>query len=152
VTHFVCAAFLAAPVLFGQLQTRPAKPSAETPGAIEQEPPEEDPDLVPKTYEFNPLEAVRNITAGNFYFKKGNMRAARNRYLEASRWDPTSQEALLKLAEAQEKMHDWPGVRDTYGKYLALNPDEKNAVAVKKKLAKLPHAQVAKPTADAKKP
>ena len=47
---------------------------------MEQEPPEEDPDLKPKEYTFNPLEASRNITAGNFYFKKGNYRAASRRY------------------------------------------------------------------------
>src|SRR5438477_5908953 len=53
-----------------------------------------------RSYSFNPLEANRNIIAGNFYYKKGNYRAASRRYLEASKWDPTSADALLKLGEA----------------------------------------------------
>jgi tetratricopeptide (TPR) repeat protein len=115
-------------------QTKPAPP----PAAEEQEPPEEDPDLKPKVYEFNPLEAQTNITAGNYYYKKGNYRAARNRYLEATKWDSTSAEALLKLAEADEKMHEYPAAREAYTKYLALDPAPKDADAVKKRLAKLP--------------
>src|ERR1700674_4275611 len=40
-------------------QNKPPEP----PVVKEQEPPEEDPDLVPKEYSFNPLEASRNLTA-----------------------------------------------------------------------------------------
>ena len=114
------------------------KDAAPSASAQEQEPPEEDPDLKPKEYSFNPLEAGRNITAGNFYFKKGNYRAASNRYLEATKWDPTSQEALLRLAEADEKLHNIAGAREAYTKYLTLEPPTKDAEAVKKKLEKLP--------------
>jgi len=113
------------------------KPSV-PPAAQEQEPPEEDPDLKPKEYSFNPLEASRNIIAGNFYFKKGNYRAASRRYLEASKWDPTSAEALLKLGEADEKMRDFPAARQAYEKYLTVATDAKDLDAVKKKIAGLP--------------
>jgi tetratricopeptide (TPR) repeat protein len=108
------------------------------PAAQEQEPPEEDPDLKPNEYSFNPLEASRNIIAGNFYFKKGNYRAASRRYLEASKWDPTSAEALLKLGEADEKMRDFPAARQAYEKYLTVATDAKDLDAVKKKIAGLP--------------
>jgi tetratricopeptide (TPR) repeat protein len=104
----------------------------------EQEPPEEDPDLQPKEYTFNPLEASRNITAGNFYFKKGNYRASSKRYLEASKWDPMSAEALLKLGESYEKMREFTKARETYEKYLTIAADAKDIEAVKKKLGKLP--------------
>ena len=114
--------------------TKP-QPSPET---KEQEPPEEDPDLIPKEYAFNPLEASRNVTAGNFYFKKGNYRAAARRYLEATKWDPGSPEGLQKLGEADEKLRDYAGARDAYTKYLALGADAKNAEDVKKRLDKLP--------------
>lgn len=119
-----------------QIKNRKDAPPA-TP-AQEQEPPEEDPDLKPKEYSFNPLEAERNITAGNFYFKKGNYRAASNRFTEATKWDPTSQEALLRLAEADEKLHNLAAAREAYTKYLTLNPPAKDAEAVKKKLEQLP--------------
>jgi tetratricopeptide (TPR) repeat protein len=124
--------FLAIP-LVAQQPKPPAPPAAQ-----EQEPPEEDPDLKPKEYSFNPLEASRNIVAGNFYFKKGNYRAASRRYLEASKWDPTSAEALLKLGEADEKMRDFPAARQAYEKYLTVASDAKDLDTVKKKIAALP--------------
>jgi len=115
-----------------------AQQQKQPPAAVEEEPPEEDPDLKPKEYAFNPLEASRNITAGNFYFKKGNYRAAARRYLEASKWDPTSAGAQLKLGEANEKLRDLPAAREAYEKYLTLASDAKDIEAVKKRLAKLP--------------
>jgi tetratricopeptide (TPR) repeat protein len=124
--------FLAIPL--AAQEPKPPSP----PAAQEQEPPEEDPDLKPKEYSFNPLEASRNIIAGNFYFKKGNFRAATRRYLEASKWDPTSAEALLKLGEADEKMRDFPAARQAYEKYLTVATDAKDLDAVKKKIAGLP--------------
>jgi tetratricopeptide (TPR) repeat protein len=134
--------FLLALLVSGAPTRAQNKPS-EPPVVKEQEPPEEDPDLVPKEYSFNPLEASRNVTAGNFYFKKGNYRAASRRYSEASKWDPTSAEALLKLAEADEKLRDFAGAREAYTKYLAM-PDIKDADVVKKKLAKLPPSRTKK--------
>ncbi|MEQ1886255.1 MAG: tetratricopeptide repeat protein [Bryobacteraceae bacterium] len=127
--------------------TRPAAPPA---NIAEEEPPEEDPDLKPKVYEFNPLEANRNVTAGNFYYKKGNYRAAMRRFEEATKWDPTSGDALLKLAATGEKLHDFGAARDAYAKYLALEPDAKAAAAVRKKMEKLPTANAAKKDAKAK--
>jgi len=120
-----------------------AKPPV-PPAAQEQEPPEEDPDLKPKEYAFNPLEAVRNITAGNFYFKKGNYRAASRRYLEASKWDPTSAEAMLRLGEADEKLHDFPAARESYEKFIMMSSDAKEIESVKKKLATLPKGRTDK--------
>ncbi len=102
------------------------------------EPPEEDESLIPKEYVFNPLESARNLTAGNFYFKKGNYRAASKRYLEATRWDPSSAEAFLKLAETDEKLKDLAGAREAYTKYLDVAPEAKNAEAIRKKIARWP--------------
>ncbi len=95
----------------------------------------------PKEYTLNPLEAERNITAGLFYFKKNNYRAAARRFEEASKWDPGSAEAFLRLGEADEKLRNRDGAREAYTKYLELVPEAKNAAEVKKKLAKLPPAQ-----------
>ncbi len=111
---------------------------APPPAAVEQEPPEEDPDLKPTEYAFNPLEASRNITAGNFYFKKGNYKAAARRYVEAAKWDPASAEAQFKLGDANEKMRETAGAREAYEKFLTLATDAKDIEAVKKRLAKLP--------------
>ena len=126
---FSCAVFAQPP------QEKKAPPPAKP---QEVEPPEEDESLIPETCVLNPLEASRNITAGNFYFKKGNFRAAANRFKRASCWDPTSTEALLKLGESEEKLKDRDGAREAYEKYLALAPDSKNAAEIKKRIAKYP--------------
>ncbi len=119
-------------------QPPPAEKKLKTPPPKEEEPPEEDESLVPKEYALNPLEAGRNVSAGNFYFKKGNFRAAAKRYLEATRWDPNSAEAFLRLGESDEKLKDREGAREAYTKYLALAPDSKIAEQIKKKIAKWP--------------
>src|SRR5580698_6425350 len=103
---------------------------------LEEDPPEEDASLIPKEYALNPLECVRNINTGNFYFKKGNVRAAAKRYLEATKWDPGSPEAFFKLGEADERLKDRAGAREAYTKYLELSPDAKNAAELKKKMEK----------------
>jgi len=131
--------------LFWTLHLTAQQPKTPAPPAVqEQEPPEEDPDLKPKEYSFNPLEASRNIIAGNFYYKKGNYRAASRRYLEASKWDPTLAEAMLKLGEADERMRDFPAAREAYEKYVTLASDTKEIEAVKKKLAALPKTRATK--------
>lgn len=121
-------------------ESKPPTPPA-APSVQEQEPPEEDPDLKPKEYSFNPLEASRNITAGNFYFKKGNFRAASRRFMEASKWDPTSAEAVRLLGEADEKLHDFTGAREAYQQFIKLSSDGKEIEAVKKRIAGLPKSR-----------
>jgi hypothetical protein len=112
--------------------TRPAKPT-------EQEPPEEDEALKPEEFSLNPLEAQRNITVGDYYFKtKREFHAAARRYLRATKWDPGSSEAFLKLGESEEKLKDHAAERDAYEKYLELAPAAKNADAIRKKIEKWP--------------
>jgi len=121
-----------------QQQPPPQKKNPPAAKPEEVEPPEEDESLLPEQCVLNPLEATRNISAGNFYFKKGNFRAAANRFKRATCWDPSSAEAFLRLAESAEKMKDRDAARDAYEKYLALAPDAKNSAEIKKKLAKIP--------------
>jgi tetratricopeptide (TPR) repeat protein len=116
-----------------QLQTRP--PDQGKPQQQEQEPPEEDESLAPKTYSFNPLEADKDLKVGLYYFKKGNYKAAMSRFREATLWNPTSAEAFLRLGESAEKLKDKKAAHEAYEKYVALAPNEKQAEAIKKKLA-----------------
>jgi tetratricopeptide (TPR) repeat protein len=124
-------------LLSAQQPPAPKKP-ATPPAAKEEEPPEEDESLKPKEYTLNPLEADRNMKAGLFYFKKSNFRAAARRFEEASKWDPGSAEAFLRLGEADEKLRNRDGAREAYAKYLDLAPEAKNAAEIKKKLSKMP--------------
>ena len=117
----------------GSRRDRPTSPS---PNSKEQEPPEEDESLAPKTYSFNPLEAEKDLKVGLYYFKKGNYKASTSRFREATLWNPTFAEAFLRLGESEEKMKDKKAAEDAYSKYLALAPDGKEAEAIKKKLAR----------------
>jgi tetratricopeptide (TPR) repeat protein len=126
-------------------QTPPPSQSKPAPDkkVEEQEPPEEDDSLKPEEFTLNPLEAQRNITAGDFYLNdkvRRNYRAAANRYVRATKWDPGSSEAFFKLGECYERMKQWTDARGAYTKYLELAPDAKNAAQIKKKIAKWPGA------------
>ena len=109
---------------------------AQQPPPKPQEPPEEDESIAPKEYAFNPLQASKEIKIGDYYFKKKNFRAAANRFREATRWNPGLAEAYLRLAESEEKLNDQAAAKEAYTKYLELNPDAKDADAIKKKLAR----------------
>ena len=112
-----------------------SKPEQAKPEQQEQAPPEEDESLKPKEYAFNPLEAQHDVQIGNYYFKKGNYKAAMSRFHEATLWNPNYAEAYLRLGESEEKMRDNKAARQAYAKYLELAPDSKEAEAIKKKLA-----------------
>jgi predicted TPR repeat methyltransferase len=106
-----------------------------------EEPPEEDPALIPKPCVLNPLEAGHNISVGDYHFKRSKYPAAAARYKEAICWDPGNAEAFLKLGETEEKLHNRDQARDAYQTYLTLAPDAKNAAEIRKKLTKLPAAK-----------
>jgi tetratricopeptide (TPR) repeat protein len=137
VVRRVAIGFLLAGILVGQdkpLQTRPPD-QPKSPQQQDQEPPEEDESLAPKTYSFNPLEAEKDLKVGLYYFKKGNYKASTSRFREATLWNPTFAEAFLRLGESAEKLKDKKAAEDAYTKYLALSPDAKDAESIKKKLA-----------------
>jgi tetratricopeptide (TPR) repeat protein len=105
------------------------------PEVQEQEPPEEDENLKPKEYTFNPLEAEKNLKVGNYYFKKGNYKGALNRFREATKWNPNYAEAYLRLGESEERLKDGKAAHEAYAKFLELAPESKEAASVRKKLA-----------------
>jgi len=130
--------FLAVLPVWGQgpvLKKRgePPQPAAQKDGM----PPEEDTTVATKEYAFNPLQAKKEITVGNEYFKKHSYRAAAGRYTEATKWNSGEPEAWLRLGEAQEKLKDMKAAREAYSKYLELASDDKRADEIRKKLEKL---------------
>jgi len=102
-------------------------------------PPEEDKSDAPKVFSFNPVQSQREVSAGDFYFKKGNYTAAISRYDEATKWNDGNAEAWKLLGEAQEKKANLKAAREAYQKYLELTPDAKDAKEIKNRLAKLNH-------------
>ena len=119
-------------LLFLALLSEPPKqaPPPEKPA----EPQEEDTSLVPKEYDFNPLQATKEIQVGDFYFKKKAYKSAVMRFEEATKWNPQLAEAWLKLGEAREKLKDTKGMKAAYEKYLEISPDAKDAKEIRKKL------------------
>jgi tetratricopeptide (TPR) repeat protein len=128
-------AILAAYSLWSQDKREEAKKSEPAPAQQEQEPPEEDESLKPTEYSFNPLKAESDLKIGNFYFKKGNYKAAASRFQDATRWNPTYAEAFRRLGDAREKLKDSVAAREAFEKYLDLEPKGKEAEAIKKKLS-----------------
>lgn len=101
-------------------------------------PPEEDKAAnAPKEYKFNPLQSKKEMLPGEYYFKKGDYRAAAGRFAEATKWNDGNAEAWLRLGDAEEKLKDAKATRAAYTKYLQLAPDAKNAAEIRRKLEKL---------------
>jgi tetratricopeptide (TPR) repeat protein len=126
-------AFLA--VAAGQQPPAPKQP--DQPQQAVELPPEEDKSAQPKEYAFNPLQSKKEVTVGEFYFKKGDYRAAAGRFSEATKYNNGNAEAWLRLGDSQEKLKDPKAAREAYTKYLELAADAKNAAEVRKKLDKL---------------
>jgi tetratricopeptide (TPR) repeat protein len=109
---------------------------------------DEDEDVLPQTeYAFNPIQAQKDLKIGNFYWKKGNHRAAAARYLEATRWDPSFGEAYWKLAEAREKLNQPAEALDAYRKYLSVETDAKKKDEAQQRITGLEKAMEKLPLA-----
>jgi tetratricopeptide (TPR) repeat protein len=100
-------------------------------------PPDEDAREKPKEYSFNPLQSKKEVSVGNFYFRKGDFKAAAGRFREATKWNEGNAEAWMRLGEAEERRENTQAARDAYKKFLDLQPNGKNADEVKKRLEKL---------------
>jgi tetratricopeptide (TPR) repeat protein len=101
-------------------------------------PPEEDTSVGTTTYSFNPLQAKKDIEAGNFYAKaKHDYRAAANRFISATKYNDGDAEAWLRLGEMEEKLKDPKAAKDAYQKYLEIASDAKNAGEIRKRIDKL---------------
>jgi tetratricopeptide (TPR) repeat protein len=113
------------------------KPPAQQPQTVEQEPPEEDANLKPEEYSFNPLQANKDMQIGTLYFKKHSYKASAGRFREATKWNPNLAEAWLRLGEAEEKRKNRADAKEAYAKYLELQPEAKDAAEIRKKIASL---------------
>ncbi len=92
---------------------------------------------VERKYPLNPLEAKRNIDIGNQYWRRGAFEGALGRYKDATRYNPNSAEAFLKLGEAEEKLHHAAEAKAAYQKAIKVGSDSKFAEEAKKKLGSL---------------
>lgn len=100
-------------------------------------PPADKPKGETEQYAFNPVKSRKDVEVGDFYFKKGDFKAAAARYLEATKWNDGNADAWLRLGDAEDRMNDAKSARAAWEKYLQLAPHGKSAPEVKKKLEKL---------------
>ena len=72
---------------------------------------------------WDPHKALKHIEVGDFYFKKGNYRAAQSRYRDALKWKSNDALATYRLAESLEKLQEWSEARKYYESYLKILPN-----------------------------
>jgi tetratricopeptide (TPR) repeat protein len=102
-------------------------------------PPEEDESIAtPKVYTFNPLQAKKEISTGDFYMKRGNFKGAAGRYREATLWDDGNADGFFKLGEASEKLRDYGTAREAFDKFAGMTADKKKAADARKRVTKYP--------------
>lgn len=110
-----------------------------------EEPPEEDTGVATaKVYNFNPLQAKKEIEVGDFNMKRGNLKGAVYRFREATMWDDANATAFLKLGDASEKLKDYATAREAFTKYAGMLDDKKKAAEIQKRIAKYPKTAATK--------
>jgi hypothetical protein len=125
-------------------QLLPPPPPDPTP-PVYATPPEEDETLAtPKVYTFNPLQAKKEISTGDFHMKRGNFKGAVYRFREATQWDDGNSDAFFKLGEASEKVQDDAGAKEAFAKYVKLVDNKKKSDEIAKRVAKYPAVASAK--------
>jgi tetratricopeptide (TPR) repeat protein len=82
-----------------------------------------DEDDVSEMQVWDPHRAMKNVEVGDFYFKKGNYRAAESRYREALKWKSNDAVATFRLAQALEKEEQWSEAKKSYESYLKILPN-----------------------------
>lgn len=94
-------------------------------------------DDVQEFHPYDPHKAEKNVEVGDFYYKRGNYRAAASRYAEALQWKPRDAEATFKLAQALEKLGRLEEARENYRSYLKILPKGADAAQAQEAISRL---------------
>ncbi|MGA8270423.1 MAG: hypothetical protein WB919_02620 [Candidatus Sulfotelmatobacter sp.] len=86
---------------------------------------------------WDPHKAAKSIEVGDFYFKRGNYRAAEERYREALRYKDNDAVATIKLAVSLEKLGILDDARLEYESYLKILPHGPEAGQAQKAIDRL---------------
>lgn len=92
---------------------------------------------VSEFHPWDPHKAAKDVEVGDFYFKRGNYRAAEDRYREALLYKQNDAMATFRLAESLEKLDRSAEAREEYESYLKILPFGPEAGAAKKALERL---------------
>ena len=91
----------------------------------------------PECVELRKSEAAHDLQVGDDYFSDKHYPSAENRYRLALQEDPANATAMLHLAEVLEKTGHNSEAADEYQKFLAADPDGRDAQKARKALARL---------------
>ncbi len=94
-------------------------------------------DDVLETHPWNPMKSMKDVEVGDYYFKKGNYKAALSRYQEALYYKQRDAIATYKLALTQEKLKKLDDARANYADYLKILPEGPYAADCHKALERL---------------
>jgi Tfp pilus assembly protein PilF len=86
---------------------------------------------------WDPHKAAKSIEVGNFYFKRGNYRAAEDRYREALRYKENDAVATIRLAVCLEKLGVLDDARNEYESYLKILPHGPESEQAQKAIERL---------------
>jgi tetratricopeptide (TPR) repeat protein len=90
---------------------------------------------------FNPLEAEKDIEVGQFYLHKGKYDAAIDRFMDATRVEPTYALPWQLMGQAYEKKGDLGESIKAYQKYLKLYPHSPERKKLEDHIAELQKKQ-----------
>jgi len=96
-----------------------------------------EPETEPEIIYPDPVEARRNLDVGDFYFKKGNFKAAADRYRDAIKYGPTAAEHYSRLIRALEKLEAFDEAVEVCRDYIDKNPESKKVSEFEKKVLEL---------------
>ena len=114
--------------------------SRDTKGKFGGVPPGED---VNEMQPFDPHQAAKDIEVGEFYFKRGNYKAAISRFRSALQSKPNDALATYRLAEALEKDNQLAEATKYYSLYLDILPTGDYAANAREAIERLERAQQA---------
>ncbi len=140
---FLLATVLLTAALFAQEPPRSDEPPrhGRYSSSKDEAPPADEPDLdtsgTTEMRPYDPHKAEKDVEVGDFYRKRGNLKAAINRYRGALDWKPNDPAATIRLAMALEQVRDLAEAHRYYVLYLETNPEGANAGAAREGLARL---------------
>ena len=92
---------------------------------------------VTEFHSYDPHKAAKNVEVGDFYFKRGNYKAAESRYAEALDWKPNDAVATFRLAQSEEKLGKKEDALKNYQAYLKILPSGEFADEAKSAIERL---------------
>ncbi len=99
---------------------------------------------VGELHPYNPLRAMKDVEVGNYYYNRGNYKAAILRYRDALEFKPRDAVATFRLAVALEKVKEYPEAMALYQEYLSILKDGPNANDARKAVERLQSEAAAK--------